>query len=166
MPGGGGSIARGSLSDESIQKIFSELDLDGSGTISEHEMAAVFGQLHLPFSRADFEHVLAEHDADGDGVLSLSEFASLIRAGSTKRRELFDTIDTDADGVWSPQEIRDAFAPYFANRCDLQAFVEHLMHSDLDKDGAISFEEFERWAAFRRANSLSAILDQVRCYQP
>ncbi len=164
--GGSGSAtgfcsAGTTLSDESIRTIFSELDLDSSGTISEDEMAAVMGQLHLPFSKADFQRVLADHDADGDGLLSLNEFASLVRAGSTKRRELFDAIDTDADGVWSPQDIRAAFAPYFASQCDLETFVEHLMRTDLDKDGAISFEEFERWAAFRRANSLSAILDQV-----
>jgi calcium-binding protein CML len=149
------------LSDASIRRIFSELDLDSSGTLSEDEMAAVFGQLHLPFSKADFQRVIADHDADGDGVLSLNEFVSLVRAGSTKRRELFDAIDTDADGVWSPKEIRTAFAPYFASQSDLEAFVKHLMRTDLDKDGAISFEEFERWAAFQRANSLCAILDQV-----
>jgi solute carrier family 25 phosphate transporter 23/24/25/41 len=160
--------AAAALPDHAIKKIFDELDLDGSGTVSENEMAAVFGQLQLPFSKGDYERVLADHDTDGDGVLSLEEFAGLVRAGSAKRRELFDAIDTDDDGVWSPAEIRAAFGQYFQSERDLEAFVAQLMRTDLDNDGGISFEElsllnnFERWAASRRANSLSVILDQYR----
>ena len=57
----------------------------------------------------DFAVALEEHDTDGDGQLSLGEFSTLIRAGSTKRRELFDAIDVDHDGVWSRDEIRAGF---------------------------------------------------------
>lgn len=46
-----GSSSTRELSDETIGAIFRELDLDGSGYLSEQEMAEVFHQLQLPFAR-------------------------------------------------------------------------------------------------------------------
>ena len=76
-------------------------------------------------------------DTDGDGVLSLEEFAAMERIAKLpgeKREALFKRIDKNGDGRLSPDELmrkpRGGMPP--------------LEQVDLDKNGRISFEEFEK----------------------
>jgi hypothetical protein len=85
------------LPDEVIAKIFDELDLDGSGYVSEQNLAEAFAQLQLPFARGYFVRSLQAHDNDGDGQLSLTDFSELIRCGSAQRHR--PGCKTTSDGA-------------------------------------------------------------------
>ncbi|MDF0602482.1 EF-hand domain-containing protein [Psychromarinibacter sp. C21-152] len=59
----------------------------------------------LAASTSAFALTMEETDADGDGALSLSEIQSLYPEVTG---ETFDSADTDADGVISPEELATA----------------------------------------------------------
>merc|ERR1712167_501014 len=63
-----------------IKELFQELDIDGSGDISKHELWAIFrNRVRSP---ADIlKHKIADIiDADGDGTLTSEELSTLFKA--------------------------------------------------------------------------------------
>ncbi|KAK7469798.1 hypothetical protein BaRGS_00033502 [Batillaria attramentaria] len=80
----------GSTSDhdsERLGALFKACDLDGSGFIDQHELARVCTEL----STDDLREVFSELDRDGDGRISVEEFAKGFReiaeAMETRNRE-------------------------------------------------------------------------------
>ncbi len=76
-------------------------------------------------------------DTDGDGFLSLAEFSAMERPGrlpQAKREEIFKRIDKNNDGKISPGEM-----PKGPPRG-----MPPLEQVDLNKDGRIVFEEFQK----------------------
>lgn len=101
---------------------FEQLDFNGDGVVSEREAEAV-----RPSLREAFDQV----DADEDGNVSQAEYeaARLNLLGETE----FAAFDTDGDGVIDEQEADDDMA-----------LSEDFDSIDIDDDGMISNEEFER----------------------
>ena len=55
-----------------LRKVFADVDTDGSGYISEAELAAALADLGLNASKA--AAMIREADDDGDGAINFSEF--------------------------------------------------------------------------------------------
>jgi Ca2+-binding EF-hand superfamily protein len=112
-----GSEIAGSAGGLSAEDIFSELDADGDGSISETEFQTAFEETKglldtlsassqmkaFSLQNADYSGmasaVISDRDSDGDGSLSLSE--------TDMTEERFSTVDTDGDGVLSAEEIAE-----------------------------------------------------------
>ncbi|MCW1883638.1 EF-hand domain-containing protein [Luteolibacter flavescens] len=74
-------------------------------------------------------------DADGDGFISMEEFATMERPSQLtpeKREEIFKRLDKNGDGRIGPDEL-----PRRPER------MQPLEEVDADKDGRIVFEEFK-----------------------
>ena len=54
-----------------LGQLFQDCDLDGSGFIDQHELAAICTELNMD----ELEDVFKELDKDGDGRISVTEFA-------------------------------------------------------------------------------------------
>lgn len=77
-------------------------------------------------------------DTDGDGSISLAEFAAMERPGrlpEEKRAEIFKRIDKNADGKIGPDEMPKGHPG---------GGMPPLEQVDFDKDGKIVFEEFQK----------------------
>ena len=105
---------------------FSDLDVDGDGSITAEDIEAV--------RQARF----AEMDADDDGTVSPAEFEAFLAAQSAERgnpmgQRFVSRLDNNNDGSISIEEFR--FGRAGGGRM--------LDRADADGDGAVSAEEFE-----------------------
>lgn len=106
--------------DKRTEALFSAMDADGSGSVSEDEKSAFDAKLQdqqagLAFMAQQMgfpsnDDILAATDTDSDGAVSLEEFSASDTAssvGSDKLQELFSLIDSDSDGSISSEESSD-----------------------------------------------------------
>lgn len=71
---------------ENLKRQFMRLDLDGSGSIDEHELAALVKKLGRKAEEFDLRAMLREVDADGSGSIGFGEFLQIV-AAMTKNKD-------------------------------------------------------------------------------
>merc|ERR1712232_1356904 len=64
--------------DERCEKVFKEMDLDGSGNIDLSELTTAAKKIGLELSPEEVEEMLATADHDDDKTISLPEFKHLM----------------------------------------------------------------------------------------
>jgi Ca2+-binding EF-hand superfamily protein len=79
-----------------LDNVFKQLDKDGDGKLSPAEFRAI-AAAEKP--AADPAPLLSRFDSNHDGKIGIVEYRAATQAN-------FDRIDTDRDGVVSPQEIK------------------------------------------------------------
>lgn len=118
----------------------------------------------VPVPRSDFIATMDSQfhkvDADKDGILTRKEIEDFEQAMSfmvidNQRRALFAALDTDHNGVLTPQEFArlNMPAPKISADTDLQ-------QADLDHDGTITLIEW-RTAKLRNFDSMDTDKDGV-----
>ena len=71
--------------DEGLETLFHEIDADGSGSISEQEMAKAIDKLYgEPLKPQLVAQMMKAADTNNDGQIQLEEFKSIMRAGPPK----------------------------------------------------------------------------------
>ncbi|MFB9150724.1 EF-hand domain-containing protein [Roseovarius ramblicola] len=78
---------------------FGEADADGDGKVSRDEMVTRMTERATGRIEARVDRMIAYHDGDGDGMLTLEE----MRAGPAGR--MFDRLDADGNGAVSREEF-------------------------------------------------------------
>jgi calmodulin len=63
---------------EAYHKIFDSLDEDGGGTLDVAELRNAFTQMGIELTDAEFDEVILEADADGNGELDFEEFKTVL----------------------------------------------------------------------------------------
>lgn len=136
---------------KSAAEIFASLDTDGDGTVTEAEFAAARPS---DLSEDMAKNLYASFDADSSGSLTLAEYqaamgdtsssstTSTTAASSTdaaKITAMFNSLDTDGDGVVSAAEFAAAKPADVSS--DMSAKLFKSM--DTDGDGSISSSEYE-----------------------
>jgi len=96
---------------EEIKILFESFDKDGSGYLDQEEMkdvlAAGLSRGFLP-PGTELDKLLHEADKDGDGDITLIEFAGIMgfNAEIESYRALFSKVDTDGNGTVDQKELR------------------------------------------------------------
>ncbi|URE24971.1 hypothetical protein MUK42_18793 [Musa troglodytarum] len=127
-------------------------DCDGDGKITKRELEAVLRRLVPdPPTAEEVASMVAEMDRDGDGCISLEEFAALGPAlaagaggGESELREAFAVFDADGDGKISAEELLGVFATLGDGGCTLEDCRRMIGGVDADGDGFVGFEDFVR----------------------
>lgn len=107
------------------------------------------GKGRPPGPRRPFAEVWKAADKDGDGVISLAEFAAMPRIENLpeeKRANIFKRFDKDGDGKLSREEMGRFGKPH--DKHDQP--MKRLWELDADKSGGISFEEFKAGQLFKK----------------
>jgi len=133
-----------------LHRRFKKLDKDGSGTISKEEFNAIPALAANPL----LERVLCVFDTDGDGNVDFKEFVralAIFSNESEKREKLrftFKMYDIDGDGKISNKDLFQTLQVMVGTNLtevQLQQIVDKtFIETDLDRDGFISFAEFEK----------------------
>jgi Ca2+-binding EF-hand superfamily protein len=73
---------------ELLEKVFKEIDLDGSGEIDGTEFKSLLVKMDMGYSVKKFMKLYRAIDRDGDGTLSLTELNHLLFPEDAKKQEV------------------------------------------------------------------------------
>ena len=65
-------------SQEILQRIFNQFDLDSSGYLTTSNIADAFGRLGIQLEDAEIDAIISAHDVDDDHQISFDEFKFMI----------------------------------------------------------------------------------------
>jgi calcium-dependent protein kinase len=154
-------IAHKTTTDEIMQmrEVFHAIDVDHDGRITLKE----FKNAHRgTCSAKEIEQLFKSIDVDESGSIDYTEFlaATLEAQGEIREQHIkdaFDVFDLDQNGFISPEEIRTVSG----NEADLDYIDRLVKEADTNKDGKISFAEFQ--AAVRKTTK--EMVDEVKVNQ-
>lgn len=72
-------------------------------------------------------------------------------------REIFDSFDSDKNGTIQIKEI-EKVAEQVGEPCSAQELSEIMELLDINKDGKVSFEEFEYWWSKRKNDKMMMLV--------
>jgi calcium-dependent protein kinase len=130
-----------------LLQAFKDLDKDHDGQISKNELIAAYKKAsNSPLIEKQADEILKKLDFNRTEAIDFSEFlvanVNYMQAlNKDKLKQIFDIIDKDKNGFLSPTELKE-----FLNLTDNQheSFVsEMIAEVDRNKDGVISFDEFD-----------------------
>ncbi|KAL3267698.1 hypothetical protein HHI36_006830 [Cryptolaemus montrouzieri] len=145
------NIDKGQL--KMLKEIFNAFDLEKSGNIGVEMIGQILDMLGQQLSQEDLQAIVAEIDADGNGVMSFDEFAQLAarflieeeedtEAILRELKDAFRLYDKEGLGYISVdllreilKELDDKITPK-----DLDQMIEEI---DTDGSGTVDWEEFK-----------------------
>ncbi|WOL03661.1 calcium-dependent protein kinase 21-like [Canna indica] len=130
-----------------IKQMFHMMDKDKNGNLTLEELKEGLHIIGSPVPEPDIKMLLEAADIDGNGTLDCEEFMTVsihLKKISSEEQltKAFDYFDKDGSGYIELDELREALV-------DGEAPTEQLIRDiildvDTDKDGRISYKEFER----------------------
>jgi len=137
------------VADEEIQKeieIFRKLDKNKDGYITLLELKESMKKHH---TEEEVEEIMKSCDTDKNGAINYTEFIAAtldnIIIGSAKRIEkAFKIFDKDGDGRINAKELEDVLSGEGVKVADKEIFKDILKEWDLNDDGEVDFEEFQK----------------------
>lgn len=141
-----------------LKHVFEFIDTNGDGKISPLELSQVLLSLGQEESSAavEAEVMVKEMDSDGDGLVDLDEFMSVmgrrsdtdngIPTFSAKEGDLLEAFlifDTDKNGFISAKELQRVLINLGCQKCSLRHCRRMIKGVDKDGDGFVNFEEFK-----------------------
>ncbi|XP_074655382.1 neo-calmodulin-like [Tubulanus polymorphus] len=133
-----------------FREAFASFDRNGDGKISLEELQDVLGTLLGQAPDEDgLQKIMNEIDTDRSGTIEFSEFLELMQkkfhaeTENTDVRDAFEAIDTDNDGLIGPREMMTVMAKLGQPITEVEA-KEMIEDADLDKDGKLNYDEFQR----------------------
>jgi calcium-binding protein CML len=95
-----------------MERVFRKFDTDGDSQISCVELAVLFESVGHTTTDDEVSHMMEEADSDGDGCISLPEFATLVPSANVDAvaveedlHHAFRVFDADGNGLFTPAEI-------------------------------------------------------------
>jgi centrin-1 len=135
-----------------IKEAFDLFDTDGSGTISTEELRKALQNLGIDARNQTLLNMMADLDKDRSGSIDFDEFISMMTAqmSDTDSREdlrkvynlfLGDDAGSRVNNKIQLQHLKRVARELNEAMSD-EELLEMITRADLDRDGAVDFEEF------------------------
>jgi calcium-dependent protein kinase len=131
-----------------LRKVFKEMDKNGDGKLSKEELLDYYQKYYeKEAADAEVKKIMQEVDSDNSGFVDYSEFIKATLdyrkiANTQFLRRAFDLFDNNANGSISASELKKILAG--GNICEDKIWNEIIKIVDMNGDGQIDFNEFER----------------------
>ena len=134
---------------KNLRKVFIEFDQNGDGRLNKDELIdGLSSVLEREKAEKEANRLMQIIDVDGNGFIEYEEF---LRAGLDKKkilttenvRNVFRLFDQDGSGKISPEELKQVMGQG-SNDIDDKIWLKLVEEIDLNKDGEISFYEFDK----------------------
>ena len=137
-----------------------ELDFDGDGTVSTHELERVLYSLRikLKLNEGDIKRLIKEIDKDGNGNVDLKEYRKYMNGNTATPlhlnllyralfqlsliRKEFQKFDIDDSGYITKNELLQVVMSRTGAHFSDDELDDIFNESDLNSDGKIDYEEF------------------------
>ena len=73
-----------------LVELYNQFDTDHSGSITKENIIAAMAKVGHDITQEDLDHIMAQHDLAGDGVLSYMEFKALLLDINSSQTEQAD----------------------------------------------------------------------------
>jgi len=131
-----------------LQKIFTTIDKNGDGKLSREELIDGFTSFGEPHAKAvkKVNDILANLDTDRNGYIEYSEFLMALMdkkqmLSKANLIQAFRAFDQNGDGYIVASEIKTLLG--IGQEYSEETWAEIISEIDKNKDGKISFSEFE-----------------------
>jgi solute carrier family 25 phosphate transporter 23/24/25/41 len=124
-----------------VVQVFESLDRNKSGSLELDEVEAGMKALGIPVTKPTVQRLFGRLDSNGDGKVTLPEFASYCDTRLVEIRKTFDAIDTDRSGSISSEEIKLCVQSLGMkiSSDQLRGMVRHVVKGEA---ASISFDDF------------------------
>ncbi|XP_009619944.1 putative calcium-binding protein CML16 [Nicotiana tabacum] len=132
-----------------LKDIFMRFDLDGDGSLTQLELAALLRSLGLKPSGDQLHALLAKIDHNGNGSIEFDELVNAIMPdmnedilmNQDQLMELFRSFDRDGNGYITAAELAGQMAK-MGHPLTYRELSNLMQEADTNGDGVISFNEF------------------------
>lgn len=144
-------------------EMFSKVDTDGSGGVSQSELESFVTNMSNKTGKSvDTTGAVTNYDTDGSGELSQDELKSFMEAtmpppGGVKRmgegqgKDPFSAIDSDSSGGVSQSELETFLADFSSKTGESVESTDSVSTYDIDGNGELSKDELK---SFMDANEI------------
>lgn len=131
-----------------LQEVFVAMDKNADGKLSREEL--IKGYSHIEPAAIDVEKKVDEMmknlDIDRSGFIDYSEFIVALMdkkkmISKENLKQAFDLFDKDSNGTLTTEEIKSILG--VGKNMSEKVWEDVIREVDINKDGLISFEEFE-----------------------
>ena len=132
---------------EEIKEAFDIFDADASGEISISELIGSMKSLGFDTKNPAIYKMIAEMDADGNGVIDFEEFLDMMTARISEKNtradleRVFKLFDEAREGHITVQALARV-ARDLGEDISLEELREIVQRADLNGDGKLGFEDF------------------------
>ena len=148
-----------------MKEEFLELDFDGDGSVSTHELERVLYSLRikLKLNDGDIKRLIKEIDKDGNGDVDLKEYRKYMKGNTASLqgntplhmnllyralfqlsliRKEFQKFDIDESGYITKDELLQVVMSRTGDHFSDDELEDIFKETDLNSDGKIDYEEF------------------------
>jgi calcium-binding protein CML len=132
-----------------LRDIFRRFDMDGDGSLTQLELAALLRSIGLKPTGDELHALLSSMDSNNNGAIEFEELAAAIAPMMTQQSlvdqvqllEVFNAFDRDGNGYISAAELARSMAK-MGQPLSFLELTQMMKEADTDGDGVISFSEF------------------------
>lgn len=132
-----------------LRDIFRRFDMDGDGSLTQLELAALLRSIGLKPTGDELHALLSAMDSNNNGAIEFEELAAAIAPMMTQQSlvdqaqllEVFNAFDRDGNGYISAAELARSMAK-MGQPLTFVELTQMMKEADTDGDGVISFSEF------------------------